>query len=447
MRTGGDGEAREDGHVLQDRLGVARVPLHELVLGVGEAAWLVEDRVGDAQLADVVQEAGAAQVAQLGGAEAELAADADRVCGDAVGVARGVGALGVDHRGKRLGDAVDAGIVGRDEAAVGGRRREPLARQVGEERVRVWQRQERICNRGIEPAPAAHAHHVARGLEAVLGDEHVGRLRQAGDAGEDRDRVAAQPVGLAAAVPVLVEVADGVGGGIGELEHGHDAGAAVAARLDGQIALARHVAQGGQHPPRPHEARVVAARLAGDEPDGVARARPVDALGDPLQLEVVGSEDLGHAGGRRRAARVLQQHGVVEARALLGGEGQRLGQAQCDQAAALRVPGRLALGQVERVGERGDDLAHREGLRGRVGRRTKMCRHHRGYRPRPAPVDPTTSRCRGRPGYRPQAVTAAPSVKTRPPAIAGWPAVGVAEAKSTRPVRASSASSVSSSTP
>ncbi len=248
-----------------------------------------------------------------------------------------------------------------------------------------------ICDRGIEPAAAARAHHLARGCEAVLGDEHVGRLRQAGDAGEDRDHVAAQPVGLAAPVPVLVEIADGVGGGIGELEHRHDARAAIAARLDGQIALTGHVAQGGQHPPRPHEARVVPARLAGDEPDGMARARPVDALGDPLQLEVVGGEDLGHARGRRRAARVLEQHGVVEARTFLGGERERVGQAKRDQAAALRVPRRLALGQVERVGEGGHDLAHREGLRRRLGRGTKVCRHHRGYRPPPAPVHPSAS--------------------------------------------------------
>ena len=107
---------------------------------------------------------------------------------------------------------------------------------------------------------------------AVLGDEHVGGLRQAGDAGEDRDRVAAQLVGLAAAVPVLVQIPHRVGGGIGELQHRHDVGAALTARLDHQAALAGHVAQRGQHPPRAHERRVAAAGLAHREPDRLARA-------------------------------------------------------------------------------------------------------------------------------------------------------------------------------
>jgi hypothetical protein len=55
-----------------------------------------------------VQEAGAAQVAQGVGVEAQAAADPDRDVGDALGVARGERRLGVDDAGERLGDPVQA---------------------------------------------------------------------------------------------------------------------------------------------------------------------------------------------------------------------------------------------------------------------------------------------------------------------------------------------------
>src|SRR6185436_4998070 len=97
------GERREGGEAggpLEDALRMAWVRLDLLELLVREAARLVEDAVGDGELADVVQQAAAAQVAQRGARQREHAADVDRDLRDALGVTRGVGRLGVDHAGE-----------------------------------------------------------------------------------------------------------------------------------------------------------------------------------------------------------------------------------------------------------------------------------------------------------------------------------------------------------
>ena len=63
--AGGRGEVAEGADALEDPHGQRRVAAHLHPLLVVELARLVEDQVGDAELADVVQQRGAAQVAQL----------------------------------------------------------------------------------------------------------------------------------------------------------------------------------------------------------------------------------------------------------------------------------------------------------------------------------------------------------------------------------------------
>ena len=76
---GGDrGEAGERGDAREDALGVGRVQADARELLVGQLGGLVEDRVRDAELADVVQQPGAVQVAQILAREAELLADQAR---------------------------------------------------------------------------------------------------------------------------------------------------------------------------------------------------------------------------------------------------------------------------------------------------------------------------------------------------------------------------------
>ena len=214
--------------------------------------------------------------------------------------------------------------------------------------------QQRVDQRRVEPAAAPALRHPAHRLDAARGVEDLGRLGEAEDAREQRDLLAAQPVGLAAPVPVLVEAADRGRGLLGEVEHAGDLGAAVAAGLHealGDLALVPDPLQvghagaqrpaGRDGPPRPQE------RLE--------RARPVDELGRALGRLVVGAEQHRHPLGVGRAAGVLEQQRVEEVRARLRGQLELLGDAHPDHARADRVARGLALGDVERVRERADD--------------------------------------------------------------------------------------------
>ena len=198
-----------------------------------------------------------------------------------------------------------------------------------------------------------------------VGVEDLHRLREAGDAREQRDLLAAQAARLPAAVPVLVEAADRVRGLDRQADQERDLGAAVAARLHQR---ARHLAL---VPDRLEPAAAVAQRpVGGDRPQRPQERRqlagPVDALGGALRDPVVGGEQRRHAGGVGRAAGVLEQQRVEEVGAGPGVEADLLGEPHADQARAQRMAGRLALGEVERIGERTDDL--RQPDRGRVSR-------------------------------------------------------------------------------
>ena len=87
---------------------------------------------------------------------------------------------------------------------------------------------------GVEPpaGPAAHQRHA--GLGPARGGEHLERLRQAQHARGDRDLLAAQPVRVTVAVPVLVERAHGLGRALAESQLHHQLGAALAT---GNVAL------------------------------------------------------------------------------------------------------------------------------------------------------------------------------------------------------------------
>ncbi len=71
--------------------------VNELPLAVGKATALVENRVGDAHLADIVQLGGAEDLVELLATDVEAAGDADREMRDVTGVLIEVGLLGT-HR-------------------------------------------------------------------------------------------------------------------------------------------------------------------------------------------------------------------------------------------------------------------------------------------------------------------------------------------------------------
>ena len=226
-------------------------------------------------------------------------------------------------------------------------------------------REQRVDQRRVEPAPAPLARHLAGGLDAAGGVEDLGGLGEAEDPREQRDLLAAQPVGHAAPVPVLVEAADRGRGLLGQVEHARDLGPAVAARLH---ELARDLALVLDPPQERHALAQRASRR--DRPhrpqERLERARPVDQLRRALGQPVVGAEQRGHALGVGGAAGVLEQQRVEEVGAGAGRELELLGDPHPDHAGADRVPRGLAFGDVERVRERADDPGERDVLHTRV---------------------------------------------------------------------------------
>ena len=192
-----------------------------------------------------------------------------------------------------------------------------------------------------------------RGVDAAAIVEHLDRLREIRDAREQRDPLLGEPLGVAAAAPVLVERADGERRLLGKSELERDRRTAVAADPD-QLARGVRGARDGDE--LSHSFAKRAARRDGTRRlDGESEARmPVHALHSRLDRLVVGREQRRHAARVARAAGVLEEQRVVERRALIGLESDRFGDAHPDQAGAHRVSGRRALGEVERARERGE---------------------------------------------------------------------------------------------
>jgi phosphoribosylaminoimidazole-succinocarboxamide synthase len=107
-------------------------------------------------------------------------------------VAARVRRLGVDDARERLGDAVEAVVVGDQHAVRGLDRRHGGAVERGPEGRVVLDRGERVDQRGVEPRPAASAGDPERAGAAVVLPEDLHRLREAEDPAGQRDRRAAQ---------------------------------------------------------------------------------------------------------------------------------------------------------------------------------------------------------------------------------------------------------------
>jgi len=164
---------------------------------------------------------------------------------------------------------------------------------------------------------------------------------------------------------VLVERPDRRRSLLRKAELAGDVGAALAAGLE-EVSL-RALLEAEPHERRGTTERRALGRDVPHGPDEVLReARPFDRLHPSLEPKVVAAEERADLGGVRRAAHVLQQERVVEVGSRLGIEAELVGEAHSDQTRPNRVPGRLALGDVERVGERRDHLGHPEPGPGRA---------------------------------------------------------------------------------
>ena len=348
-------EPAQAGDAGQDPLRHRRMLAHLGVLRRRQPARLVEDPVGDPELADVVQQRGAAERAQRVRVRPQVRGEARGDQARAVGVVVGPGRLGVDHAREGLRDAVQALLVGGQDALGRLPRRHVAGEHGGPERAIAAQGAQQPGQHRVEPRPAAPAGDLAGRLGAARGVEDLRRLREAEDAPEQRDRGTGQAARLPFAVPVLVERADRLRRARGEAQQPRDLRPAIAARLHQR---ARHLPLFLDRLEAPGTVADGAARRhrAQRPEEGREAARPVDALGGVLGLVVVGAEQGGHAGRVGRAARVLEQQPVEQVRAGLGVELQFLRHPHPDDAGAAGVARRLALREVERVGEAGHHL-------------------------------------------------------------------------------------------
>ena len=136
--------------------------------------------------------------------------------------------------------------------------------------------------------------------------------------GQHRDLLARHALGLAAAVPVLVQGAHRRGGLGWTPQHRHHPGPAVAPGLDHRLALGGEAADGAQELPGPGERGPVGGGRVDHEAQDLAPVGPVHPLEVPLQRQVVGREQLGHARRRARAAGVLEEERVEQGHPGLG---------------------------------------------------------------------------------------------------------------------------------
>ena len=147
-------------------------------------------------------------VADVVGVEVQPLAQADGDLGDALGVAAGVGRLRVDDAGERLGDAVQAVVVGHEHAVGGLDLGDGGAVERGPEVGVVLDAGKRVDERRVEPGAAPAAGDPECAVAAAVLPEDLHRLREAEDPPGQRDRLAGEAGRAPAAVPVLVEVAD-----------------------------------------------------------------------------------------------------------------------------------------------------------------------------------------------------------------------------------------------
>ncbi len=153
----------------------ARMAFGDLPLAVIEHARLVEDVLGDDQLADVVQQGAAAQVVEVPLVHVELTGELDGPVGDALGVSLGLAPGGLE--GAR--PALDGGVVRQGQLHVG-------ALQVLEER-------------GAVDGDAGGARQGGEELEPVIGGLQHGAVVDLENAlhlslGDERDGVVAGEV-------------------------------------------------------------------------------------------------------------------------------------------------------------------------------------------------------------------------------------------------------------
>ncbi len=236
MNCGGECKSAEGGDLGKDRIRVERMAAHLGPFFRVQLACLVENTVGDAELADVVQQAGKTELVPSFRRHAELLRDGDGNVGDVHRVTEGERRLGVDDLGECLRHPLHAQRV---ETRRDPRRLQPEHRLDRPMRAQclppipvAFPAAHQIDEPGIEPTAAPLPGHANRAVRALARVKKLDRLRKIRYAREKRDCLALQSARMAKAAPMLVERPDRLACRGRESQPSGDLGAALASNLD-----------------------------------------------------------------------------------------------------------------------------------------------------------------------------------------------------------------------
>ena len=225
--------------------------------------------------------------------------------------------LGVDDEREGVGDPIESPIVGgnlqfrgdvREHVVVEPGRAE--TRPEGAVALEIVQRVDQI---GIEPASAPLARHRQRVRRSAVTPEDLHDLGEADDPREERRLVMPQAVGIAAAVPVFVHRADGIGHALGEADHARDLGAALAPHGEDPFAAAarpehREAAETAQ----PRDERAALADVLPGVGELFGHAPPVAQPHGALHFVIAAAEEIVDHRRVARAAGVFQEKRVEQ---------------------------------------------------------------------------------------------------------------------------------------
>jgi hypothetical protein len=324
---------------------------NDLPLDDVELAGFVEDGIRDAELADIVKQGRSLNEPSTVAGDAHVAGD---MCGgvpDAEGMAVGEGRFGVDNIGKSLTDIVDLFAASAEHcswleiedslALHAGAVVSPKAAVRGESARDAHQL-------GIEPASAAMSNKVDRSDGAAVGGEEIEALGDVDDPGEQRHGLAAQPVGIAAAIPVFVEVGDGFDCSGAQADLASDVRGAFAAQTDEFIAKAAAAQRQAEDALRFREQVLAGAGVSPEQLEtGYRGITPVFELDLALDGAIVPSDHLAEQVRIATAAEVFEQERVVEAGELIGGKAEFRSDPHAEKAGAGGVAGADIFGEVE----------------------------------------------------------------------------------------------------
>jgi hypothetical protein len=184
------GRGAEELDLLQDLTAQLRMPLDDRPVVCPERCPLVEDRVRNAELSQVVEQCTDANVTQPVPGKAKAVGQAPADGGDPLRVLPGPGALGVDDVGEGRGNPIDVGVARAGDRLVGVRREDLLPerrRTQFVEESAVAELEQARGEVGIVPGTAPRADDLFGRRRPPDADENVQRGADRDDPAEERD--------------------------------------------------------------------------------------------------------------------------------------------------------------------------------------------------------------------------------------------------------------------